>query len=127
MDMYGESGNSIPQKLVISVLELVFIILSWILLFRPGLLAFLPWLVPAPTAGAPRYMLIFAFNVLVFLRLKLTMFVLLKRHIPWAEALNIPFAFALYYLGFALPVQGEFRRIGIQRRAGSRCSPWARY
>ncbi len=30
------------------------------------------------------------------------MFYLIKRKIPWEEAFSIPFAFALYYIGFAM-------------------------
>ena len=41
-------------------------------------------------------------SIIVFIRLKITMFVFLKRGIPWEEALSIPFAFGLYYFGYAL-------------------------
>ncbi|MGH2565818.1 MAG: DUF1295 domain-containing protein, partial [Ginsengibacter sp.] len=32
----------------------------------------------------------------------ITLLVFIKRKIPWTEAFNIPIAFALYYIGFAL-------------------------
>lgn len=41
------------------------------------------------------------FNCIVFSRICITLFIFIKRKIPWAEAFNIPIAFALYYIGFA--------------------------
>lgn len=46
--------------------------------------------------------IIFAFNIIIFFRIAFMMFFLLKRKIPWEESISVPFAFALYYVGFAL-------------------------
>jgi protein-S-isoprenylcysteine O-methyltransferase Ste14 len=56
-------------------------------------------------ATAPnRRVILFAFNIITFFRLAFMMFFLLKRKIPWEESISVPFAFALYYIGYTLLV-----------------------
>ncbi|MDJ0591216.1 MAG: DUF1295 domain-containing protein [Pleurocapsa sp. MO_226.B13] len=105
MDLYGQKSQSIPQKTLIIVLELVFLYLSYWILFQTGGNILLSWMglgeVSAPVA---RRLVIFLFSLIVFLRMGFMMIYLLKRQIPWEESLSVSFAFALYYLGFALLV-----------------------
>lgn len=54
-----------------------------------------------------RRWIIFAFNIITFLRLAYAMIFLLKRRIPWEESISVPLAFALYYVGFSLFVLPE--------------------
>lgn len=62
---------------------------------------------------------LFAFNLVVFARFLGTLFVFVERRIPWEAALSIPFAFALYLLGFPLLARpasvtfGELEVLGI--------------
>jgi len=103
MDMYGEKNPSLPQKAVIIFFELVFITLSYWLLFLNGG----EWIqkhlhITNAVRGGPRRTVLLLFSVIAFLRLGFMMLFLLKRKIPWAESIDIPFAFALYYLGFSL-------------------------
>lgn len=56
------------------------------------------------TGVRERKIIVFAFSWIVFLRLSFMMFYLLKRRIPWEESVNIPMAFALYYIGYSLLV-----------------------
>ena len=103
MDMYGEKSRSLPQKAVIIGFEVVFIALSWWLLFHGGG----DWAqrhlgIHNAVQGGPRRTVLMLFNITAFLRLGYMMLFLLKRRIPWAESIDIPFAFALYYLGFPL-------------------------
>ncbi|HEY5392302.1 MAG TPA: DUF1295 domain-containing protein, partial [Hanamia sp.] len=51
-----------------------------------------------------RRSIIFIFNVIIFLRISYMMFFLLKRKIPWEESIGVPFAFAIYYIGYSLLV-----------------------
>ncbi len=99
MDMYGEKSPSWPQKLVIVGAELGLIAASYLVLFGPllrGVRAF----DDAPSFA--RNVTLFAFNLVVFLRFLLTLFVFAERRIPWPEAFSIPMAFALYLGGFPL-------------------------
>lgn len=54
--------------------------------------------------GYDRRVLIFAFNIIIFLRLAYMMIFLLKRKIPWEESISVPLAFAVYYIGYSLLV-----------------------
>ena len=51
-----------------------------------------------------RRAIIFIFNIVIFFRLGYMMIILLKRKIPWEESISVPFAFAVYYIGYALLV-----------------------
>lgn len=99
MDMYGEKSPSRPQKLVIVAIELLLIAASYWVLFGP-LLSGVRAFGDAPSFA--RNATLFAFNLVVFARFLGTMFVFVERRIPWKEAFSIPFAFALYLLGFPL-------------------------
>ena len=99
MDMYGKKSPSWPQKLVIVTIELLLLAASSLVLFGPllsGVRAF------GDAPSFPRNMTLFAFNLVVFMRFLGTLFVFVERRIPWEEAFSIPFAFALYLLGFPL-------------------------
>ncbi|MGK7948394.1 MAG: DUF1295 domain-containing protein [Xenococcaceae cyanobacterium] len=105
MDLYGQKSQSIPQKTLIITLELVFLYLSYWILFQTGGSLLLSWMGGGEvSAPVERRMIIFLFSLIVFLRMGFTMIYLLKRKIPWEESLSVSLAFALYYLGFALLV-----------------------
>lgn len=99
MEMYGKPSSSPAPKLVILVAEAALVGLSYGVLFADGLVG-----VRASGAAplALRSLTLFAFNLVVFTRFLLTLFVFLRRKIPWEEALSVPMAFALYLLGFPL-------------------------
>jgi protein-S-isoprenylcysteine O-methyltransferase Ste14 len=103
VDLYGKHGRCIPQKIFIHVLEILFICLSYWILFQ-GVGGFVRDVIGLHDAGdgTGRRTIIFVFNIVIFLRLAMTMFFLLQRTIPWAESVSIPSAFALYYVGFSL-------------------------
>jgi len=103
MELYGRYSKSIPQKIVIHGVELVLLWLSYQILFRQGG----PWLrdhwhIHYAANSSARRTLLFAFNVIIFHRFAYMMFFLQKRRIPWVEGINIPFAFAIYYIAFSL-------------------------
>ena len=103
MDLYGQKSKSIPQKLVIHVIEVLLLILSYWILFQNGG----AWVekhlyIHNATGNIDRRILIFVFNIIIFLRLAYMMIVLLKRKIPWEESISVPFAFAIYFIGFSL-------------------------
>lgn len=101
MDLYGQKDKSISQKTTLIILEVLILALScWILFFNGYNKIFSP---AEPVHGnEARHLIIFIFNLIVFIRICLTIFYILERSIPWEEAFSIPIAFAIYYIGYAL-------------------------
>lgn len=104
LDLYGQKSPSIRQKLVVTAIEFVLLISSGWVLFGGGASQFTPIVGEMPNGTPLRRYVIFAFSCVILLRMAFTMFYLMKREMPWSEAFTVPFAFALYYLGFALLV-----------------------
>lgn len=103
MELYGVQDKSIPQKIIINLLEIFIIWFSYWLLFQEGG----SWLqsnfnIHNATGSHNRRSIIFIFNIIIFLRIGYMMLFLLKRKIPFEECISIPIAFALYYVGFSL-------------------------
>lgn len=97
--MYGTKSASTAQKLVILCAETALVGLSYGVLFGPVLTGVRSF---GDAPAGPRNATLFAFNVVVFARFLLTLFVFLKRTIPWEETLSVPMAFGLYLVGFPL-------------------------
>lgn len=105
MDLYGQKSKSIPQKISIHLLEILILWLSYWILFQNGG----SWIeqhlhITNALANTDRRIIIFTFHIIIFLRLAYMMVFLLKRKIPWEESLSVPFAFAIYYVGFSILV-----------------------
>ncbi|MEO7119567.1 MAG: DUF1295 domain-containing protein [Ginsengibacter sp.] len=100
MDLYSQKSKSTPQKVVIILLEIIIIAFSYWILFGGGYHTIFSS--SLNKGNQNRHWILFLFNCIVFIRICITMFVFIKRKIPWAEAFNIPIAFALYYIGFAM-------------------------
>lgn len=103
MELYGQKSKSIPQKVVIHLIEILILWLSYLILFQNGG----AWIekhlhIHNATENIDRRIIIFIFNVIIFSRLAYMMIVLLKRKIPWEESVSVPFAFALYFIGYPL-------------------------
>lgn len=108
MDLYGQQSRSIPQKVVIHLIELLLLWLSFWILFRQGGI----WMekhlhIHLAQQSTERRWIIFAFSIITFLRISYGMVFLVKRRIPWEESISVPLAFALYYIGFSLFVLPE--------------------
>ena len=101
MDLYGKKDKSIPQKFILVILEIVILGISYLILFSGGYAKIFP-LGPENTGNETRHIILFVFNCVVFSRILITMFYFMKRSMPWEEAFSIPFAFAVYYIGYAL-------------------------
>lgn len=103
MDLYGEKNKSTPQKIVIHLIEILLLYVSYWILFKNGN----NWVgnnlnIPNALGNIDRRIIIFIFNILIFLRLAYMMFFILERKIPWEESISVPFAFAIYFIGFSL-------------------------
>jgi protein-S-isoprenylcysteine O-methyltransferase Ste14 len=103
MDLYGQHSKSIPQKIIIHVIEILLLWLSyWILFGKGGIWVETRLHLTNATKDYGRRSVLFIFNLVIFFRLAFMMFILLKRKIPWEESFSVPFAFAIYYIGFPL-------------------------
>jgi protein-S-isoprenylcysteine O-methyltransferase Ste14 len=103
MELYEHKSKSLPQKIVIHILEIFFIWLSYAILFKStGTFIAEKLGIHNASYSAGRRTIIFLFSVITFARLGFMMFYLLKRKIPWAESISVPVAFAIYYVGFSL-------------------------
>ena len=103
MELYGKTSKSLPQKIVLHIIEILFLWLAYWLLFRQGGIWCEQHLnITNANQFVGRRIIIFVFNIVIFLRLAYMMFFLLKRKMPWEESISVPFAFALYYIGFPL-------------------------
>lgn len=108
MDLYEQKSSSIPQKIVIHLIEILLLFLAYWILFRSGG----NWVeknfgISNASDFPERRALIFTFNLVIFLRFAYMMVFMLKRKIPWEESISVPLAFALYFIGFplfALPI-----------------------
>jgi len=94
MDLYSEKSPSLGTKISIMIAETVLIAFSYIVLF----------VVSPARAGDVilQRVCLFGFNIVTFLRFTVAFFVFLKRKMPPAEAVSVPLAMALYYIGFPL-------------------------
>lgn len=115
MDLYGQKSSSVPQKVVILAVEIALIAASAQVLFGD-------WLAGVRSFGreplVARNAVLFAFNLVVFARFLLTLFVFLKRRISWEESVSVPLAFGLYLLGFPLMARPASQPFGALEVAG---------
>lgn len=114
MDLYSTKGNSLPQKLLISVIELGLITLSAYIMFSAGA----NWFTGLPgfsviSETPTRRWIILIFSIITLARFAFMMFYLLKRKMPWSEVVSVPLAFSLYYVGFAILALPNHNAIGI--------------
>jgi protein-S-isoprenylcysteine O-methyltransferase Ste14 len=103
MDLYGQKSKSIPQKIVIHFIEILLLWLSYWILFQSGG----AWVanhlsINNSVENIDRRIVIFIFNIIIFIRLAYMMIFILERKIPWEESVSVPLAFALYFIGFPL-------------------------
>ncbi len=101
--LYQNHASSIPQKVTLVLLETAILLTAaWLLLRNGGRfvhdLAGTGFLKGDTGRNS---MLLFLYFI-VYIRMLLTIFYLLKREMPWKEAFTIPIAFSFYYLGFTL-------------------------
>jgi steroid 5-alpha reductase family enzyme len=71
-------------------------------LLQTVLCALAIWLLVHGTGDEVRRWILGTCYLVAYLRFTLTILYLVKRHMGWEEALSVPFAFAIYYVGFTL-------------------------
>ncbi len=101
MDLYNKKDKSLPQKILLISLEILILWISYMILFSDVYNKIFTSQNHVQ-GNHVRHIILFVLNLVVFFRISITIFYLIKRHIPWEEAFSVPFAFAVYYIGFAL-------------------------
>ncbi|WP_408010015.1 methyltransferase family protein [Pseudalkalibacillus sp. A8] len=95
--MYGKRDQSLIQRWFIFILQCAFLVFAYWFLFLGGNKFF-----ELPLGDYHRRIMLFVFCIVIFIRMNFMIFYLLKRGITWGEALNVPLAFAIYYIGFSM-------------------------
>lgn len=118
MELYGVRAASWPQKIWIITCELALLGVAYHILFGAWGAAFARWMGwPAGDQGA-RSVVVFALTAVVFARMTYMMVRLLHRRIPLDEALTVPLAFGIYYVGFPLMALRAHRPLGVPAAVG---------
>lgn len=99
--IYGTQGGDTPQRILLtSLLALSLGVSFWIMYGGGQLWVSAHTLLKLQPVDPLRKALLAGALTLLLLRLCVTFFVLLSRRIPWPEAVRIPGAIALYFVGF---------------------------
>ena len=85
--------------------EVVFLWISYWILFLQGGDQLVNWnIIDFLSASSVRKAIILVFSMIVFLRTGFMLIYLLKRKIPWGEAISVVFGFVFYFIGFSILV-----------------------
>lgn len=107
--MHGQQETSSTPRVVCICLHAAFLAVAAWIYFGRGAEVLLGWAGPdwAQQGDAGRRMLLLFFGVVLFVRLTLTLSVLLQRRFDWSELGGVAFALLVYQVGFALLAVGE--------------------
>lgn len=102
-----KTSHYLPRVTLLLLETAILAAAGWILLFQGSELLndWFHW--SLGDGQSDRNLLLFSLIAIVYLRMCFTILYLLKRAIPWEEALTVPLAFSLYYIGFALFALGS--------------------
>lgn len=107
--MHGQQEISSTPRVVCTCLHAAFLTVAAWIYFGGGATVLLGWAGPQWTqpGDAGRRMLLLFLGIVIFVRMTLTLFVLLRRRFDWSEAGGVIFALFVYQVGFALLAAGE--------------------
>ncbi len=102
--MHGEQEHSHTTRIICTLLHLVFLGIAGWIYFAGGTEVISGWLggEPAPAGNLARHITLFTFGIVLFLRMNLAFFYLLKRKFGWEEFGGVLFALFIYQLVFAM-------------------------
>jgi len=108
-EMHGQREISSTPRVVCTCLHAGFLALAAWIYFGRGASVLLGWAGPdwAQPGDVGRRMLLLFLGVVIFVRMTLTLFVLLERRFDWSELSGVVFALLVYQVGFALLAVGE--------------------
>jgi protein-S-isoprenylcysteine O-methyltransferase Ste14 len=101
----NDTDRSVPQRVLLQVLQ-------------TALLALGGWLLCRGTGNEARRIILFVCLAVTYARFIATMLVFVRRPIGWGEALSIPVALALCFVGFSLLARDESAAFGVMGTIG---------
>ncbi|MFQ6115222.1 MAG: methyltransferase family protein [bacterium] len=113
--MHGQQETLNAPRIICTLAHIAFLgIVAWIY-FGGGTEVISGWLRDEPTLSGnlTRRIVLFSFGIVLFFRISLTLFYLLKRRFDWAELGGVLFALILYQVVFALLGGREAKPIGV--------------
>lgn len=107
--MHGQQEVSSTPRIVCTCLHAAFLAIAAWIYFGRGAAVLLGWAGPQWTqpGDVGRRLLLLSLAVVLFIRLTLTLFVLLERRFDWSELGGVAFALFVYQVGFAVLAAGE--------------------
>lgn len=103
MELYENKSSSTAQKIFIVIAQIVLLVIAYKILFNGWGDTIYKWLSLDPPHKEPiRSAVNLTFSLIVFMRITFMMFFLMRRSMPLEEAVSIPVAFSIYYVGFPL-------------------------
>jgi protein-S-isoprenylcysteine O-methyltransferase Ste14 len=104
--MHGEQEHSYTTRIICTLLHLVFLGIAGWIYFAGGIEVISGWLGGEPTSvgNLARRIALFSCGIVLFLRITLGLFYLLKRKFGWEEFGGVVFALFVYHVVFALLV-----------------------
>lgn len=113
--MHGEQEISNAPRTTCTLVHIAFLGIAAWFYFGGGTEVISSWLngEPTPSGNLTRRIVLFSFGVVLFFRIGLTLFYLLKRRFGWDELGGVTFALFLYQVAFALLGGRETRPIGV--------------
>jgi hypothetical protein len=99
--MHGEQENSKAPRIACTVLHVAFLGMAAWIYFGGGIEFITGWVGSEPkvSGNLARRIMLFSFSVVLFLRICLTLFYLLKRRFGWEEFWGVIFALFVYHEG----------------------------
>lgn len=95
--MYGLGNRAWPQRTTIFVVECMMLVFVYWFLFMKGNVRF-----GLPDGDEYRKLMLFGACIFTFIRMGFMIVYLLRRGVTWGETGGVLFAFAAYYIGFAM-------------------------
>ncbi len=119
MDLY----KSIPQKLIIHLIEILPLWFSYWILFQKGGTWVEDTLSIRNAVGTiDRRIIIFTFNIIIFFRLAYRLIFLLKRKIPWEESIRVSMMKEVFKLGIFLVTKSKnFDSYKVTKKTSEQC------
>jgi protein-S-isoprenylcysteine O-methyltransferase Ste14 len=113
--MHGQSETSNIPRLTCTLIHLLFLALAAWVYFGGGGEVISGWLGlgSGSQGNSIRRLVLFGFGLILFLRISLTLFVLLRRRFDWSELWGVLLGLFCYQVVFALLGAGEARPLGV--------------
>jgi protein-S-isoprenylcysteine O-methyltransferase Ste14 len=112
--LHGHKEISNIPRVACTLLHATFLAASAWIFFGESIMPLMAWVeVYMPHGGnLCRSILLFSFGVVLFVRMTITLFFLLKRRFAWNELGGVAFALFVYQIGFASLGAGEMTHLG---------------